>query len=141
LATVDEESAATAHLAGLLRVEIECAGSGDGGIVHGVLAVAELILGSGERANVAHALLVGIHVANTLARVAVGVDVPLASSTDEVASLLVVCVVLGGAALQGLAACGKATLRCVVLGVLLKEGSIMVVRVVMAVIIFAVGLV
>ena len=44
---MDEEGTTTTHLIGLLGVEIERAGSGDRGIVHGVLAVAELILSSG----------------------------------------------------------------------------------------------
>ena len=72
--------------------------------MHGILAVAELILGGRQRTGVAHTLFFGIHVARALARVAVGVDVPLATATDEVTGVLVIGVSLCGSGGQGLAA-------------------------------------
>ena len=112
LAAVDKERPSAAHLAWLLGLEVEGARLGYGGVVHGVLAVAELVVCGGEGAGVDNALLIGIHEADALAGVAVGVDVPFTCATDEVSRLLVVSVVLCGPALKGLAASGEATLRC-----------------------------
>ena len=92
LAPVDEERPATAHLGWLEGLEVEGARTGHRGVMHSILAISEAVLGGRERARVDHALLVWVHVACTLSRVSVRVDVPLARSPDEVARLLIVSV-------------------------------------------------
>ena len=77
LAAMDEEAATAAHLGRLLRVQVEGTRLGDGRIMHGVLAVPELIFGSGQWARVDHALLGWIHVAFILPRVGMCVYGPL----------------------------------------------------------------
>ena len=77
LAAMDEEAATATHLGRLLRVQVEGARLGDGRVMHGVLTVPELILGSGQRACVDHALLRWIHVAIILPRVGMCVDRPV----------------------------------------------------------------
>ena len=77
LAAMDEEATTAAHLGRLLRVQVEGARFGDGRIMHGVLAVPELILGSGQWPSVDHALLGWVHVAFILPRVGMCVYGPL----------------------------------------------------------------
>ena len=55
------------------------------------------------------ALHVGVVVALTLATVAVRIDVPFAAAADEVARILVECVVLGWTQVQGLTTLSEAT--------------------------------
>ena len=98
LASVDEEGASAAHLAGLLGLQVEGAGPRDGRGVHGVFAVAELVPRCGEGAHVLDALLGRLHEAGATATVAVGVDSPDSGSSDEVAGVLIVGVGLGGSA-------------------------------------------
>ena len=78
LAAMDKEAATATHLRRLLRVQVEGARLGDGRVMHGVLAVPEFILGSGQWARVDHALLGWIHVAFILPRVGMRVDRPIA---------------------------------------------------------------
>ena len=63
---MNEEAASSTHLRRLLGIQIEGAWLGNGRVMHGVLAVAELVLGSGERAGVNDALLGRVHVALVL---------------------------------------------------------------------------
>ena len=106
---MDEEGTTTTHLIGLLGVEIERAGSGDRGIVHGVLAVAELILSSGQWTSVHNALHLRVHVSIILARVPMSVDSPLTRATMEMASVLIVSVGHLRTSGEGLAALGQAS--------------------------------
>ncbi len=104
LAPMHEECPPPAHLLRFLGVKVKSAGPCNGGVVHRILAVAKFILGGGEGAGVAHTLFLGVHVSRALAGVAVGVHVPVATSSDEVARVLVVGVGLGWSGGEGLAA-------------------------------------
>ena len=90
LAAVHEEGTTAAHLIGLLRIEVEGARTGHGGVVHGVLAVGKLVLGRRQGPGVNNALFFRVHVARALSRVTMGINMPIIRATDEVPGVLIV---------------------------------------------------
>ena len=92
LAPVDKEAASATHLWGFLRIKIESAWLGNGRIMHGVFAVAELIFCSRQRPSVDYTLLCGIHVSLVLPWISMSINLICTSSTNEVTSILVISV-------------------------------------------------
>lgn len=91
---MNEEVRATAHLARVLRGQHEGARALNG-LMHDVLATAELVSIGRQGSSIDNALLVWVEVSGSLAAVAVDVDGPGSRSSSEPSGLLVEGIHLG----------------------------------------------